>query len=61
MIRSYAVTFGFVTLRLIVNAISGLGLMTDDAANTPAAWLCWVVPLLVLEMGFRQWGYRSLP
>ena len=57
MIRSYAVTFGFVTLRLIVNAISGLGLMTEDAAGTPAAWLCWTVPLLLLEIGYRRWGW----
>jgi hypothetical protein len=60
MVRSYVVTFGFVTLRVIVAIIAGLGLMTEDDANSPAAWLCWIVPLAVLEIGYRRrrWGAR---
>jgi uncharacterized membrane protein YozB (DUF420 family) len=59
MLRSYAVTFGFVTLRVIVAIIAGLGLMSEDDANSPAAWLCWVVPLAVLEIGYRRWRWGA--
>jgi uncharacterized membrane protein YozB (DUF420 family) len=59
MIRSFLVTFGFVTLRVIVAIIAGLGLMTEEDANSPAAWLCWIVPLAVLEIGYRRWRWSS--
>ena len=55
MIRSFVVTFGFVTLRVIVACIAGLGLMSEDDANSPAAWLCWIVPLALLEFADRRW------
>lgn len=61
MLRSFVVTFGFVTLRVVVAIIAGLGLMSEDDANSPAAWLCWVVPLAVLEIGFRRWRWGALP
>jgi uncharacterized membrane protein YozB (DUF420 family) len=54
MIRSYVVTFSFVTLRVIAAIIAWLGIMTYDDATTPAAWLCWVLPLLLLEIAFLR-------
>jgi len=49
MIRSYVVTTGFVTFRLILPLLqsSGLGTLPDQLAI--AAWACWAVPLLVAE------------
>jgi hypothetical protein len=61
MIRSYVVTFGFVSFRLIdeLNIFAGLG--TERYATT--AWLCWTIPLLFAEVAL-QWkrtvGARSL-
>jgi hypothetical protein len=52
MIRSYVVTFGFVSFRLIdeFNLFAGLG--TERLATT--AWLCWTIPLLLAEVAL-QW------
>jgi uncharacterized membrane protein YozB (DUF420 family) len=61
MIRSFLVTFGFVTLRVIVAIIAGFALMTEDDASSPAAWLCWVVPLAVFEIIYRRWRARQKP
>jgi hypothetical protein len=52
MIRSYVVTFGFVSFRLIddLNIFASLG--TERYATT--AWLCWTIPLLFAEVAL-QW------
>lgn len=49
MVRSYLITFGFVTFRLISDYPPGVhwGKFEDRAATI--AWACWVVPLLVYE------------
>jgi hypothetical protein len=47
MIRSYVVTLAFVLFRGLVVVLAGLGDPADVAAA--AAWLCWAVPLLLLE------------
>jgi uncharacterized membrane protein YozB (DUF420 family) len=57
MIRSFAVTFSFVTLRVIATMIASLGLMSYDDATSPAAWLCWIVPLAIVEIGHRRWHW----
>jgi uncharacterized membrane protein len=57
MLRSYVVTFGFVSLRLIQNAIMGFGWAGEDASVAIAAWLCWLVPLVIAEPLIR--GQRS--
>lgn len=49
MLRSYVVTFGFVSLRLIQNIIMGLGWADEDTSVAIAAWLCWLVPLVIAE------------
>jgi uncharacterized membrane protein len=48
MMRSYAVTFAFVTFRIGVDALIGQGLATSDA-QAIMAWACWAIPLLLLE------------
>jgi hypothetical protein len=48
MMRSYAVTFAFVTFRFGVDALSSQGLPLPDSQQI-MAWACWAVPLLLLE------------
>jgi hypothetical protein len=49
MLRSYAVTFAFVTFRLGVDTlIAWQGLSFNDS-QTIMAWACWAIPLLLLE------------
>jgi uncharacterized membrane protein len=55
MMRSYAVTFAFVTFRFGVDALASQGLPLADA-QVIMAWACWAVPLLLLEplLQFRK-------
>ncbi len=48
MLRSDLVTFAFVLLRLIQDALMGLGL-DEPRSVAAAAWLCWTIPLLLAE------------
>lgn len=48
MIRSYAVTFAFVTFRFGVDALIGQGVAPAEAQGA-MAWACWALPLLALE------------
>jgi hypothetical protein len=47
-IRSYVVTFGFVTFRVTQLALQGAGLGLQPAIEI-AAWSCWSIPLLITE------------
>jgi uncharacterized membrane protein YozB (DUF420 family) len=49
MIRSYVVTFAFVTFRIFagITQAAGVGTIQEDLAA--ASWFCWAVPLLVTE------------
>jgi uncharacterized membrane protein len=49
MIRSYIVTFGFVTFRIFDHLLSSLKIAPDDQINTAMAFACWAVPLLIAE------------
>ena len=49
MIRSYTVTFAFVTFRLADQWLGDLHLAPRDAIFTIMAWACWAVPLLIAE------------
>ena len=50
MIRSYVMTFAFVTFRMIQPALQAaqVGTYLEDLAV--AAWACWAVPLLITEL-----------
>jgi uncharacterized membrane protein len=53
MVRSYIVTFAFVTFRLMSAWLRGWIHVPDDAVaddiDTLMAWACWAVPLLLAE------------
>jgi len=50
MIRSYVVTFAFVTFRIIQPAVQAAHIGTPFEQLAVAAWACWSVPLLVTEL-----------
>ncbi len=49
MIRSYVVTFGFVTFRIVAGILAAAHVGTMPDQLTAASWLCWSVPLLITE------------
>jgi uncharacterized membrane protein len=49
MIRSYVVTFGFVSFRVLFSALQGAGVGTLPEQLGASAWFCWSVPLLLNE------------
>jgi len=54
MIRSYALTFAAVTLRLALPFFFFLGGMDYAETSNYVAWLCWVPNLLVAEWYLRR-------
>jgi uncharacterized membrane protein len=48
MLRSYAVTFAFVTFRFGFDLLTSQGVAPAEAQGT-MAWACWAIPLLLLE------------
>lgn len=48
MLRSYAVTFAFVTFRFGVDTLVAQDIAIRDAQGI-MAWACWAIPLLLLE------------
>jgi uncharacterized membrane protein len=61
MIRSYVVTFGFVTLRVIQAALMAAGIANEDDSVAVAAWLCWTVPLALTEVLLRRHTGNRVP
>ena len=61
MMRSYAVTFAFVTFRFGVDALIAKGLQPGEA-QAIMAWACWALPLLLLEplLQFRKARARQI-
>lgn len=49
MIRSYVVTFAFVTFRLLDELLSHRGLVPEHEFYSIVAWACWAIPLLLTE------------
>jgi len=49
MIRSYVITFGFVIFRLSTDMLDMLGVGTFSERLVLASWICWSVPLLLIE------------
>ena len=54
MIRSYVVTFGFVSFRIIIVTLTGLNVGTIIDRLNIASWVCWAVPLLICEALIRS-------
>ncbi len=49
MIRSYTVTFAFVTFRLVEKLLLHWHVAAPNEIGTAMAWACWSVPLLSIE------------
>lgn len=49
MVRSYVVTLGFVTFRVLFNVLQWRGIGTVTEQLGVSAWFCWSVPLLITE------------
>ncbi len=50
MIRSYVVTFAFVSFRLADDLMSTGNIMNGHERSSMLAWACWALPLLVTEV-----------
>lgn len=50
MIRSYVVTFAFVSFRIIFTVLQQLHLGSEQEDATVMAWACWALPLLATEL-----------
>jgi uncharacterized membrane protein YozB (DUF420 family) len=49
MIRSYVVTFSFVTFRLVTDVLAYFGIGEQMVNYTLMAWAAWALPLLMTE------------
>jgi hypothetical protein len=53
MLRSYAVTFAFVTFRLVGKLLRNWITLPEDPVaddiDTLMSWACWALPLLIAE------------
>lgn len=58
MMRSYALTFAAVTLRLELPILMAAGLDLESAYRT-VAWLCWLPNLAVMELWLRRERFRA--
>ncbi len=58
MIRSYVVTFAFVTFRWL-NEMPALRSYLGDGAGVTIMWACWVLPLGVTEVVFQLQAMRA--
>ena len=62
MIRSYVVTFAFVTFRVLWSLLAAAHVGTQTEQLGAASWFCWALPLLVTEVllqGRRIFHARS--
>jgi uncharacterized membrane protein len=50
MIRSYVVTFAFVTFRAFWGLLDAMGVGTLPEQLAAASWFCWALPLLLTEL-----------
>lgn len=50
MVRSYVVTFAFVTFRLLEDMGPTSHLMPENDRSISAIWACWALPLLITEV-----------
>jgi uncharacterized membrane protein len=53
MVRSYVVTFAFVTFRLADDAMAAGHILPDEERAKMLAWACWAVPLLIAEVALQ--------
>lgn len=61
MIRSYVVTFAFVTVRFVADIVHAIDPKHSGFGSGLAAWACWAVPLLITEMVIQGRAVFSKP
>ena len=61
MIRSYVITFAFVTFRVTQDFMAAAGIATANETRATLAWACWAVPLLFTEMAFQSRAIFAKP
>ena len=61
MIRSYVVTFAFVTFRAFWSVLQAAGIGTLAEQLATSSWFCWAVPLLVTEVVIQGRRIRAYP
>ena len=62
MVRSYVVTFAFVTFRAAWAILQAASIGTQSEQLAMSSWFCWAVPLLIVESvlhGRRIFGKRE--
>jgi uncharacterized membrane protein len=59
MLRSYVVTFAFVTFRAMWAVLKAAGIGTLAEQLAMASWFCWAAPLLVVEVAIQARGLRA--
>ncbi|MEM5564051.1 DUF2306 domain-containing protein [Psychroserpens sp. AS72] len=50
MIRSYVITFAFVTFRFVEDILHALEVGTDEEILVLMSWACWAIPLFIAEV-----------
>lgn len=60
MIRSYALTFAAVTLRVYLPIVE-IARLDFDWSYRAISFLCWVPNLVVVELWLRRPGFRTIP
>ncbi len=60
MLRTYALTFAAVTIRIELVALHSVAGFDFEAAYTTVAWLCWVPNLILMELWLAYRGGRSV-
>jgi uncharacterized membrane protein len=61
MVRSYVVTFAFVTFRVMWTVLQAADVGTRNEQLAMSSWFCWAAPLIVLEavlQGRKIFGQR---
>ena len=61
MVRSYVVTFAFVTFRAFWSVLETAGIGTLPEQLAASSWFCWAVPLLVTEVVIQGRRIRAHP
>ncbi|MFD2917382.1 DUF2306 domain-containing protein [Psychroserpens luteus] len=50
MIRSYVITFAFVTFRFVEDILRALEIGTNEEIMVLMSWACWAIPLFIAEI-----------
>jgi hypothetical protein len=60
MVRTYVVTFAFVTFRVLNDYYLGARLQPDGDRAVAVGWACWALPLLFTEIVLQLRRMRAM-